>query len=170
MNSKIFALAIGIISIVCSTQSLQYVEKNFTKQEKDIMCVIVWDPHCGSDGVKSYTFSNLCELNKAQKKNSKLTGKKGECPRKEKFISCSDQVDRNKCELDEAHGPNSRLQAEIQVDKQKRPNKVEKDVVCILIWDPYCASNGVTYPNSCELAKAEKKYPNLTAEKGKCSK
>lgn len=142
------------------------------RSQNKILCIIVFDPYC-ADGV---TYSNLCELGRAQKKNASLTAKRGECPKKEKLIDCSNQLDpycgnngiqyNNKCELEEAQRINTRLRA----DKGKCAEKVDDEVICVILVDPYCSSDGREFRNSCELAKAQKKYPKLTAKKGKCLK
>lgn len=109
--------------------------------EKDILCIIL------------------------TKQNPELTAKRGICSKNQNPKSCADSLNRSKCELEEAQ----RTNAQLQTEKTNRREKQEKDLKCVLLIDPYCGSNGFEFLNSCELAKAQKKYANLTAEKGKCS-
>lgn len=41
-------------------------------------------------------------------------------------------------------------------------------IACAANYDPWCGSNHRTYSNSCELRKAQRTNPKLTATKGAC--
>lgn len=135
MDFYVFLLAIGIIFPIISSEKLPKTE------EKSILCIIL------------------------TKQNPELTEKRGICSKKQNPKLCTDLLNPNKCEFEEAQRTNVQLHTE----KSNRREKQEKDLKCVLLIDPYCGSNGFEFRNSCELAKAQKKYANLTAEKGKCS-
>lgn len=116
-------------------------EKLPKTQEKGILCIIL------------------------TKQNPELTEKRGICSKNQNPKLCADSLNRNKCEFEEAQ----RTNAQSQTEKTNRREKQEKDLKCVLLIDPYCGSNGFEFRNSCELAKAQTKYANLTAKKGKCT-
>ena len=136
---------------LCSHPGHRCVIVNNTATCECVKCLpLIYHPVCASDGK---TYGSLCEMEAAGcNKNEVLTVVKNE------------PCDVNPCENDYCSHPGHRCQV---VSNQL---KCVCNDACPEIYEPVCASNGITYPSKCDMnSESCKKNEYLTViSEGPC--
>ncbi|KAK1932405.1 Ovoinhibitor [Phytophthora citrophthora] len=107
------------------------------------VCIEIWRPVCGSDGV---SYANSCFMGIATCKDPSIT-----------------QVHTGVCGSTSDEGSSG------STPSTDSSGSTGCSDVCIEIWRPVCGSDGVTYPNSCFLGIESCKNPDITqVHEGEC--
>ncbi|KAJ3113806.1 hypothetical protein HDU96_002897 [Phlyctochytrium bullatum] len=110
---------------------------------QNVLCPAVIDEVCGSNGV---TYANSCELEKAKNCSGPST------------LAIAY---RGKCEEGVTALPSVSSPTPLTTPAPSTTTTLECPSFCPDIFDPVCASNGIQYPNSCQLEIEICKNPGI---------
>lgn len=160
------------------------VPSKASQEPEPCMCLLIYAPVCGSDGI---TYSSECHLKCAQKQKGDLKPKHdGECGDEElehmcrcpldyKPLCASDgQTYGNECSFNcEKLAAKTPLKivhdGECDLKIENLPIEADISCMCEYMYDPVCASDGNTYDNTCELECMRSKDGSVRIDhRGEC--
>lgn len=111
------------------------------------VCIEVYEPVCGSDGV---TYSNSCFLGIANCKDPSITqASDGAC------VASEGSYETNSTSV------GSSEESSVDSDRSSTSSSSSCPDVCLAVYSPVCGSDDVTYGNECELEVVSCNHPEL---------